>query len=171
MPAHVASAFRTILLAVRAELAEFLEWHESRIHIVAGDTEVPYRTGDQDIVLRAGDERPDREAIDGGGRRNNKRMRSFEVEVRTRMVLDPTDEDLQRLTTASTGHMALEDRVCDCLEVWYPIDDGDNVLTSQALRLHGLSKARRDRGNPQWVTSTWDVEVLYRRDLDETREA
>lgn len=169
MPTVVRAAFGDVLLAVRTELAEFLEWHASRILIVAGDRDVPYRTGDQDVLLRSRRESPERGAIDGGGRVVNRRTRTFDVEMRTRMVLDPADQDLQRLTTDSTGHLALEDMVCDCLECFFPLDGDGNSLVCAPLRCQGLSDAEQDRDSPVWVTSTWTVEVLYDRALTLTR--
>lgn len=171
MARHVAGTFRAILLAVRTELASFLTWDTSRIAIVAGDADVPHRVGDHDMVLRARAESPDRSAIDGGGRRNNKRTRTFDVEVRSRRVSDRAGEDLQALTTVDTGHLDLEDRVVDCLEDYFPLDNDGNSLVSQGLVCQGLSKAEREREDPQWLSSSWTIEVLYRRDLDETRGA
>ncbi len=169
MPQAIRSNFWPVALLVRAELADFLDWHVSRIHIVAGDADVPYRTGDHDIVLRVQGEQPDARTIDGGGRQVNRRTRDFDIEVRTRMVLDPVDEDLQRLTTLSGGHLLLEDDVVDCLEDFFPTDENGNSLVVQGLVSGRWTKPLRDKSNPQWVTSTLDVECLIDRALDLAR--
>lgn len=164
------SSAREVVAALQTELALHLGWQALRIPVVAGgDTQVPHRLGDQEVIIRVLGEEPDRGVIDGAGRVSNRRTRRLQVECRTRLILDRDDEDLQRLTHSSVGHIELEDAVCDCLETFFPVDESGDALVGQPVRCHGLSDPRPDRDAREWVSSKWSVEFLYDRDLDQTR--
>jgi hypothetical protein len=155
-----------ILLAIAARVVSTTGLDATRVLIAAVSSpwDVPHHGAAQDILLMPRGEVPEA-PVDGGGRYVNLRKRTLEVAVRTRLQLDTAQTDKTRLTDDSLGHLALEDRVCDGLENWFPLDadTGDAIATPLAVgRLTGPAKDHRDA---TWVSTQFTVDFLYERDL------
>lgn len=160
--------FADVLEAVRARIVEVTELDDARVFITALDPDSAPRFGAaQDVLVRPASETPEAGTIDGAGRIDNRRKRRIEVTIRTRLLLDEADRDTSRLSDASLGHLALEDTVCDALELYNPTGEGDDAICLP-LRVGQLSQPQRLRSDPSWVASTFVVEAEYLRDLDQT---
>lgn len=169
MSQPVPSAIGGIVTALAAYLADRTGIDTSRVIVTSLPCdENPKFAASQDILLRPMAEQPEVGIIDGAGRFDNRRKRVIEVSARTRVLLDPAGQDLVRLTDASLGHFALEDKICDALELYYPSDTDDNAMCLP-LRVGRLTDPRPMRNDRNWVFSTFAVEVEYMRDLDTSR--
>ena len=139
----------------------------SRVLIVARpESEVPHFGAEQDVLIRPLGEQP---VPSDAGRYNMMRSRKVRVTVRTRVLLDPADQDITRLTDLSLGHLALEDAVADALELCQPNDAGDitgvkgNWLVDEPVRTLSLSETRPDPRAREWIESSLECEIVYSR--------
>lgn len=169
MASQIRSTFREILLLLREQIITVTSLDPSRVILTARE-DVPHVSAEQDILLVPLDEVPDRENIAAAGRVCNYRTRKVKVVLRSRLVLDQVGQDFVHLTDASLGHLALEDAVCDALEIFTPEDADRNALTACPVRLEGLSRPQPERAAPEWITSSWDLSVEYLRALDQNRQ-
>jgi hypothetical protein len=157
---------RGILLKLRLRVAEWCALDLSRVVVTVLDpSETPRTTAQQDILLRPGGEDSLEGILDGSGRYDDRRTRSLELSVRTRVQLDQAGQDLTRLTDASLGHVQMEDRLIDGLQNYQVPGDGSDVWTAP-LRLTRLSQPQRLKGDIDWVSSTFTAHYEYTRDLD-----
>lgn len=164
--AQIRSSFRALLLALQAQLVASLEWDACRVPIVADDEEdVPHLMGDQDVLIRVMDETNDARQIESAGRYDNRRERKAKIIMRSRVLLDITGRSDIRLTDQTLGHLALEDAVCDALELFFVTDSNANLIAAYPPRLGPLSKPVRSRKHKEWVSSQFDLEVNYERAL------
>lgn len=164
------ATIRDITLDVRLWLISETGLDATRVFIsVLSPEDTPVYGAPQDIILSWKAEEPDEGIIDGAGRYDNRRKRTLEVTCRTRLALDPGNQDHSRLTDESLGHFALEDSIVDALELYQP-GEGDTIdVLAAPLRVGRLTEPKRRRGDGHWVYSTFTVSVEYRRDLDITR--
>lgn len=157
-----------ILAGARSFLVTQTGLDDSRVVITClSPDDTPRLAAAQDVLLRLLNEEPEVGVIEGAGRYDNRRKRKLEVTQRTRLSLDVYGQDLYRLTDTTLGHLALEDTVCDALELYFPTS-GDNAL-SLPFRVGGLSSPQRLRADPDWLFSSFTVEIEYSRALDTTR--
>jgi hypothetical protein len=166
----VRADFRAILLLLRQQIATVTEMHLSFIVVALGSPDdVPHHRGDKDVLLIPGDETPDADVIEGGGRVVNLRYRKLEVVPRMRRHLDRAEADLIRLTDESLGFLAFEDSVLDACEIFMAEDASQNVVALPAP-CGRVGRPRKDRQDGNWVSSTIDVTLGYLRDLDQSRQ-
>lgn len=166
MAAWVASDLSTILPVVTAKIAEITGLDASRVVVsVLQPEDVPTVAAAQDVIVRLMGELPDEGIIHGSGRYDDRRHRTLEVSVRTRLHLDQIGQNLQQLTHASLGHLRMEDLVVEALELYSVAGTAGDVLTAP-LRVGRLTTPGKLRSNPDWICSTFTVECEYSRDLD-----
>lgn len=164
MPTLRRATCREILLAIHERIFASCKIPRERIVITAADAEdVEHVNAEQDVLLRAMGESPEA-GIEGGGRYVNRRKRTLEVVLRTRLWVDEAHTDTKRLTDASLGHWALEDLVVDALEHWFPLDSAGDAL-SEPVECKGISMPRKDRKDKGWISSRLDASFVYLRDL------
>lgn len=160
------STIGEIVTALRLELATFLGFGE-RV-FVSARKEPPHFLADADVVIRMGGEGPGRAVVSGaGGRVVNQRVRKVILSARTRCQLDPPDRDTVHLLGTS-GHLALEDQIHDCLEMWLPAS-AERGLLEEPARCGTWSEPVPEVKHPEWLTSTLEIELPYLRELDLTR--
>lgn len=166
---HNRANFEDILAALRARISSVCLLDFDRVLISSlPTTDIPHTAALQEVIIGVDSESP-QASIDGGGRYVNLRKRRIRLTVRTRGNLDEVVSDLVKLTDANIGHFAMEDRLCDAVELWIALDDPENALctpittTSFAAAEHDSS--RRNRGLSEWISSRMDLETLYLRDL------
>lgn len=164
----VAANLSDILTPTLAWLAQETGLDASCVYVTCLPPEqTPRFDAPQDVLVRPMNEEPDAAKIDGAGRYDNRRTRTLEVSARTRLHLDQAGRDGYRMTDESLGHLALEDRIADALELYYP-SDGEDALCAP-FRVGRLTAAARLRDDAFWVYSTFTVSVEYIRDLDTAR--
>jgi len=157
-----------IVLLMQAQLVKSTNLDQSRIMIVAEDGEtVPRYQGDQDILIRPMGEDEEEGMLEGSGRVDDRRKRQIYVYCRTRVYLDPADQDAIRLTDASLGHFALEDQVANALQIWAAQDALGNILSFPVF-VKGPTSAEKMRDDPNWVCSHFTATVEYERNLDQS---
>ena len=127
--------------------------------------DVPHTTGDFDVLFVIGGETPDVKVIDGAGRNVNLRTREITLVARSRVLLDPVGSDQLAMLDVGTGHVQLEDSICNACEIYWPMDEAGNPLAVQPIRLGRLAKARKEKQHPEWIYSEWEVSVPYIRQL------
>lgn len=155
------------MTAAKAYLVEKMEWDESRVIITVIDPrDVPRLAASSDVVIRIMGESPRTEIIDGSGRYDNRRTRRLKIACRSRLMLDLTGQDEQRIVHESLSHIVLEDAVLNALELQWQ-DSALQALTSP-WRLGHLSDPERLKDDDTWVLSAFDAEFDYTRDLDLT---
>jgi len=165
-PAQIRNPFRAILLAVQAQLIASLEWDAVRVPIVADDeADVPHLMGDQDVLIRVMGETPDAPQIVSAGRYDNRRERKAVIIMRSRVLLDVVGRSDIRLTDQTLGLLALEDAVCDAMELFFVTDANQDLIAAYPPRMGALSAPMRSRRHKEWVHSQFDLEVNYERAL------
>lgn len=170
LPRPAPAPIGTIVTATAAYLADQTGLDPSRVFItVMTPDDTPRFGAAQDILLRPMSEEPDVGIIDGAERFDNRRIRSIEVSIRTRLFLDQAGQDSARLTDVSLGHFQMEDKVVDALEFYYPSDGDTNNALSLPFRVGRLTAPQRLRDDANWLFSTFTVAVQYMRDLDATK--
>jgi hypothetical protein len=162
-PTVLRTNFGKILLALRDAVVAGTGLDVSHV-LVTCRGDVPHYSGDQDVLLWSGGERSDWEQINSAGPLDDRRVRRLRIVMRTRVVLDPADQDLIRLTEDNLGHIALEDRTLDSVQLFFAQDDDGNSLSATAVVVGDLTDATPDPKQPEWVQSTFDVSVPYARD-------
>jgi hypothetical protein len=171
MPAQIRSNIETILEFCRLEVVARTGLDDSRVQVVQLEADqVPHVGAEQDVLLWPQDEHADREQIAAAGRVNNYRTRKVRVICRTRMVLDQVGQARVLLLDPVTGHHRLEDRVTDALEIFWPEDADENVVTTCPVRLGDWSTPRPDRNAAEWSSSSATLEINYERDVDQDRQ-
>lgn len=164
MASQIRSRFRSILLLLQSRLVNTLAWDAARVIVTVLDADkVPHQMGDQDILIRPRNESCSRDLLEGGGRYTDFRTRKISLILRTRVYLDLSNADLIRLTDESLGHYALEDSVADILQTWLVVNDDDDA-EAMPVRVLDLSDVRKDRGDDNWVSSEFTLEVDYLRE-------
>lgn len=156
----------TVLPVLTARLVRVTGLDATRVALsVWPADEVPTFAADQDVIVRVMGERPEQGVIEGAGRYDDRRERSLEVAVRTRVQLDQAGQALQLLTHASLGHLRMEDLVVEALQLFSPPSRRGGVLAAP-LFAGRWTAPQRMKSNPDWVWSTLDVPLSYVRDLD-----
>lgn len=162
------SSAREVLLALQAQVATITGLDLTRVIITAAEpADVPHHAAEQDILLRLGAEYSEL-SVEGGGRFADLRRREVQVYCRSRLWLDTTDSDTARLTDASLGHVALEDRLLEAVQRWMPLEPADDpgaAVNAIALpgEAGGFSAPVRDRQDPSWVSSRLELSFQYQR--------
>lgn len=166
MAAWVAATLNQILPVITARLAASTGLDATRVLVsVLQPEDVPCFGAAQDVVVRVMHEHEDAAVVDGCGRHDDRRLRLLEISPRTRVQLDASGQDLYRLTDLSLGHLALEDAVVAALQLYSVAGSGGDVW-SAPLRVRRVTMPDKLRSNPDWVCSTFGVDLEYRRDLD-----
>lgn len=158
---------REILLAIKARIEAVTGLDDSQVLVTAAEPpDVPHFKGDQDVLLRLGQETyAEGEPADGGGRAVDLRKQEVEVYCRTRLFLDSRDQDHARLTDASLGHIVLVDQVYNALASTFAFEDGPGDDLALPGRMGAVARPVKDRGNPNWISSRVDISYIYQRDL------
>jgi hypothetical protein len=164
-PTPVRSSFKDILLRIKDQLVRWIEGLDASHVLITCRDNVPYYSGDHDIVLRVLGETPENEIINSAGRLDNRRWRRLRVIMRSRLVVDQVDMDVNRLCDEDIGHIVFEDAVCDALEEFFTQDDIQNTLQATNLKVRQLSDPEQDPKHPEWVKSSFMVDIEYCRDL------
>lgn len=156
MSAQVRSSMDVILPLVETRLALYTGLPAERIIPAIAD-EIPHLQGDQDLVLRLGGWRSDQPWALGGGRYTLKVVEVLEVEIRTRLALDPTGAAREWLVNATYGALQLRSRVLSALHGFQPEDVAGNVLVAGDIL---VSSARRPRPEGRSKAANYGSEVI-----------
>lgn len=165
----VPTSLGTVLLAIQAQLVEFLEWDESRVvidartdqgHDLAGPT-----TGEQYVRLQVKSRNPVSETVEARGRIYPHMKASISCVLRTRVNLDTAVSDVSALTVASRGHLPVEHTLWDALLCFQPVDSEGDWLVTEPIKPRGASQPIKPP--KEWVQSTIDFEVTFAMDLDQ----
>jgi hypothetical protein len=163
MPTLRYSSVREIAVALVSRLSSGTGIPVERISFVAEEPEyVPHMQGENEIVIRLGDESAG-ESIEGGGRYVNIRTRTFFIHMRSRMWLDEANSDFIQLTSATDGHIKLEDSVVDTLEKFLLTESMDGIALP--LQIGTVTMPRRDNKDPGWISSRIELSFQYLRSL------
>lgn len=154
---------RILLPIIEKRLAFVTGLPPERIRPWMGE-DAPHFQADQDLVLRLAGISPDSGWFQGGGRFSCRVTERLEVQIRTRLALDPSGEARVWLTDAVIGHIQLRDKVLDALVSFIPTDADQNILTTDQLVMVPSKAPRQDgaRGKPMdWGSETFTFEVNY----------
>ena len=171
MAEAIRSSMRQIVPVCLARLVAVTGLPAERVNPWVGDAEAPHLQADQDLVLRLGGWSPDRGWFVGGGRSSLRLVERFEVQLRTRLALDPAGSAYVWLTDTTLGHLQLRNLVLDALVEFLPADTSGNVLVTDPLALVPAPKPRTDArgGQPvSWGSETLTFEVAYLQALDQS---
>jgi hypothetical protein len=161
---------REILVSLRQELATVTGLGLARVTVSVQDDGGPHYLADQDIVIVPLEEPPGQpSAYVGGGRVVDLRTRRVKILARTRCLLDPAGVDQARLLDLTLGHLVLEDRIYNTCQCWFPDDGAGRLLLCEPAKTGTWSRPKQERDNPEWVSSSLEVELTYLRQLDLTR--
>ncbi len=167
-------AYRTTLTAIVTKVIEILVnlevMVEEGILVVANDRKAPYFFGEQDLLLCVRGLKVDVEASYAGGRRTTEAEGRINLTPRTRLYLDETGRDRQRLMHSSLGHNAFEMTVLEAMQLFHPGSDTPYPLTMYPMHWLGTSDAEDDPKDPNWVRSTLSFEFKFIVTLDQTRQ-
>ncbi len=167
------ASINEILPLIRQQLIDKAVIGKDRCYIVARDV-VPHHQADQDILIRPRGFVVEGASRDPGGRVTCRIARHVAIICRTRLALDEPDRDPQWLTNATLGHFALEERVPDALEEFFPTDPAGNILTTECIRMLSGDDPRTWKESPpagesqEWGTSVLVYEVKYDLALKQT---
>jgi len=169
-PSAVASSMADILPVLLERLVAVTSLPAERVNAWVGDADPPQLQADQDLVVRLAGVTPDQSWYGGGGRYAPRVTERVEVQVRTRLSLDPVGGAATWLTDASLGHVRLRDLVLSALMGFLPTDVEDNVLVTNAVSFAAEQRPRPRGGGGRpadWGSETlaFDVPYLQRVDL------
>jgi len=151
-----------IILAIRDRVTSACRMPRDAVFVTATESTEHLKVNAERLVgLRPTGETP-AEGIDGGGRYVNRRRRTMDVVLYSRMWLDETNVSTEMLTKASLGHFTFEDLVVNVLEDWFPLDREGNAISEPVACLDWLTPAR-DRKDAGWVSSRLEVAFVYSR--------
>lgn len=182
MASQIRSSLRDILLALKAEIlarvtytnidGDVASLSDAHVIITVKDAaSVQHTLAPHDILLQPLEEHPYPGTDDNTGSSwiADHRVRSVKVTMRTRLSLDPTQEDLQRLTHESLGHIVFEDAVYDACYVFLAEDSDENVLQTGPAITKSMTAPKEDKDDDSWVSSSFTLDIPYSRDLDQVR--
>jgi hypothetical protein len=141
-----------------------------RRHNALSQKNVPSFIGDIQVILSPGG-LSGVYGADGGGRVNSYTYRRVFVTLRTRMDLDESYKDDDRILGDATGvggHEFFEDTIIDCLQMFQPTDTAQDWCIREPIRIIGGSDAmEEDAKNPGWTKSELVFEVAYTFNLNQ----
>ncbi len=167
MAAVITTSMEVLLPLIEARLTYITELPAERILPWVGD-EPPHLQGDHDLVLKLGGIVPDTGWYVGGGRTSFRVTETLEVQIRTRLILDPTGVSRAWLTHATLGHVQLRKLVLDALVGYIPHDGDGNALIAEGLVPKTTQRPRPDtRGAVvNWGSETLAFEMNYLHTLN-----
>lgn len=165
----IPTSLGVVLLAIQAQLVEFLAWDASRVvidartdqgHDLAGPTQA-----EQYVRLQVKARNPIPETVESRGRIYPHMKTAISCVLRTRVNLDRAISDESALTVASRGHLPVEHTLWDALICFQPVDEEDNWLITEPIKPRGASQPIKPP--KEWMQSTIDFEVTFAMDLDQ----
>lgn len=128
----------------------------SQVKWVAGD-EPPHLMGQTDILLVQGDDAANDPVRRGGGRYATWVEASLDVFVRTQNVSDPTGTNKDWLIQ----HNKTKSAVADSLDLYWPEDEDENLLTNCAMTFDRSLRPTRTKRDKSWGDSAGVLEIHY----------
>lgn len=169
MAAHINANLATLCLKIREELVARVGLEENQIIFsVLEPQEIPHYSAESEVIIQVLNEISVNSIADYSCRTDARRVRTFRMACRTRMLLDQDGQDILRLTSETFGHLDLEDRVIDALLCYQAEDISSNILDFP-LRLSTITQPRRERSDSAWVVSVIQFDCEYSRDVDQSR--
>lgn len=179
MATPLPSTLSAVLSAIGAQLIAWpaVNLTADRIFLALDPEQVPYTTGDRDIVMEPTSERKD-PTSEGSGRVEARVIRRLRVRVRTRMNLDENHRTVAWLqgavqengSSVTLGHLAMEDAVIDALYLFQPMDAMQNVICYKPIIYDGTSGPQRrgqDAESGYGYSDLW-FDVPYIRNLSQS---
>lgn len=154
------TSIREILLAVKQRLVAKEVLPSGLIKILASRNTVPKIQAEQMLFLRPGGRITGRKQNDGEGRIAAKIYRRLEIVVVNRVSLDAVDEDEIFLTNATQGIFVPDEDCEEALDLFWPTDSDNNVLTFEPMRSLSASAVKKDF-KPGWGDEILLYEVGY----------
>lgn len=174
------ATIRKILLELRKELLKVVQ-DEKRVTIVAQrpPNHTPTLSAGRDILIRPRGFVVDQNTVAAAGRAYTPIRRQIELILRSTRSTDTVNADRKFLTEEGIGQVEFEDQVFDVIQMWQgnveSVVDGDPLLLvgeGEPVRVVSGGDAARDFVSPdgKWGASTIVIEVMYRQELDQTRQ-
>ncbi len=158
-----------IFVNLRQRLMDQLDFPPERVLVVAQRRgRIRHDQADTYLELQPGAQSPvDISTWHGAGRYDLRVNRVVRVKIWTRLALDEINEDFQRLTNASLGHLKTEGQVYDALAGYQPTDDEGNWLVAEPIRPGSATEPDSDGEENGWINSTvsFDMEFLVPLDI------
>jgi hypothetical protein len=103
----------------------------------------------------------DQSQVTGGGIAFENTLGELEIVYFNRYEVDYTHADADALTDANNGILANWRLIMQSLQLFVPLDDNSNGLTSEPMRLIQWNIPKRQKTNP-WlrIVSTWKMEFV-----------
>lgn len=159
-----------ILPLIQARLRWVTGLPAERIILWLGDQEPPHLQADQDLVLRLQGFTPDQPWFIGAGRAGPRLLERLEVQMRTRLALDPSGESWVWYLDAVNGHLLLRFAVLQAMVGFHPLDPvtGASLVTSAISCVPSRPpRADEDRKKSQeWGSEKLTFEIGYIQPLD-----
>lgn len=166
-PAAIASSLALILPSIQSRLRLVTGFPPERVTLWLGDADPPHLQADQDIVIRPAGMNPDQPWWIGGGPFTCRVIERVDVQIRTRLSLDPTGSAAVWFLDATLGHLHLRNLVLLALvggTGGFLPNDGvvgaENVYVSCPLRFMSGRMPRTDRAKSNESVTDWGSETL-----------
>lgn len=130
--------------------------------------QVPHYSAEREVVIQILNEISMDAVANYSVRTDPRRMRTFRVACRTRMVLDVDGQDDLILLDDDLGHIKLEDDVADAM-LGFQGEDEDGNIFNAPLRMGPVTQPRREPGGNGWIYSVMTFDCEYSRDVDQSR--
>lgn len=160
--------FATIVLVLRQRLADITLLDISRVVVVADRAKLPKPRVPAEQHLRI---RPlGRTSLDnpGAGRLQDRKKRTVAIDVITRSMADQQNSDLFALTDETEGHLQLEDKVLNALDLHTPAtaDSPPVPYCFEPIRETTTDDPNRPQPGDGFTASTIYFEVPYNPPYD-----
>jgi hypothetical protein len=161
---QVYGSIRDIALSLQNQIATFCELDKNAVFITRSN-DVPHFVRDAVVVIWVRGETPDGHNPPPGGRTNCMRMRRLTLLIYSRVLLDTSDRDTDRLTDWALGQMGFEDQVFDAVELFFPQDNAQNLISDAPMYCGAMSEPMIDGKNPEYTRTELEILVPYNRIL------
>lgn len=175
MPQELADAtFVKILFKLRRELGK-VAGGEGNVRVLARRGKVPNLTGELDILLRPKGFGVDPNAVAAAGRNFTPLRRVVGITIRTRNAEDEVASDLSWLTKTDVGHLLIEEKVANVVQLFFPTDDDTREGTPLCIEPPRIINSMEPERNMQSADGKWGesellLEVIYDAGLQTTAD-
>lgn len=169
MGSPVRTSFGPIIRAMRDELVLRLAVPPEMVKIIARRDLNP-TLGGQMVYLRPSRFMSQDNQAESTGRIDTRLSRQVAILLKARNVQDDVAQDEDWLCNGDLGLFALEDRVLDALQIFFPLDATGKPLTCYPIRLLTGDEAAKSREKQGWGDESFIFEAVYQPLLDQSRQ-